>query len=159
LAKNSRYGWLTFLILLTAGTTALGDDVNYTWRNDDNENGPFLLLGSAEATDDFVFLLSCSDDHETDDMVVYDLGGGKVGQPVKIELSRGGATASFKGRTTADKHGFVFAEAKNIQVRPLISVLGGEGPVKMFTGKTVTWLPDEGRADELAEFVARCGPD
>jgi hypothetical protein len=160
LAKNSRYGWSAFLVLLAAGTSyALGDDVNYAWRYDDNEGGPFLLLGSAEATDDFVFLLSCGDDHETNDMVVYDIGGGKVGQPVKIELSRDGARASFKGRTTTDKHGFVFAEAKNFPVGPLISVLAGEGPVKMLTGKTVTVLPEEGRAAELAEFAARCSPD
>jgi hypothetical protein len=159
LAKNSQYGWLTLLILLTAGTKALGDDVNYAWRNDDNEDGQFLLLGSAEATDDFVFLLSCSDDQSTSDMVVYDIGGAHIGQPVRIELSRDGAKVSLKAITTADKRGFVFAEAKNFPLRPLISVLDGEGPVRMIAGKTITLLPDEGRAAELAEFAARCSPN
>jgi hypothetical protein len=157
---KSRYGWLTFLVLLTMGApSAFGDDVDYAWHYDDNEDGPFLLLGSAEATDDFIFLLSCSDDHETNDMVVYDIGGAKVGQPVKIELSRDGAKASVRAKTTTDKRGFVFAEAKNFPLRPLLSVLAGEGPVKMNTGKTATLLPDEGRATELAEFAARCSPD
>ena len=29
----------------------------------------------------------------------------------------------------------------------------------MLTGKTVTVLPEEGRAAELAEFAAQCSPD
>jgi hypothetical protein len=149
-----------YLVLLTIGaSSALGDDVDYAWRFDDNADGPFLLLGSAEATDDFVFLVSCSDDHSTSDMVVYDTGGAHVGQPVIIELSRDGAKVSLRAITTADKRGFVFAEAKNFPVRPLISVLDGEGPVRMITGKTITLLPGEGRAAVLAEFAARCSPN
>jgi hypothetical protein len=158
----SRYGFslfISFVLLTISAPYALGDDVSYAWRYDENADGPFLLLGSAEATDDFVFLLSCSDDHKTSEMVVYNIGGAKVGQPVKIELSRDGARASVRGKSTTDKRGFVFAEAKNFPVRPLISVLDGEGPVKMLTGKTVTLLPDEGRSAELAEFAARCSPD
>jgi hypothetical protein len=156
---RSRYGWLTFLVLTIGAPPAFGEDVNYAWRYDDNEGGPFLLLGSAEATDDFVFLLSCSDDHENNDMVVYDIGGAKVGQPVKIELSHDGVKVSIRGKTTTDKRGFVFAEAQNFPLRPLISVLAGEGPVKMTIGKKVDLLTDAGRAAELTEFAARCSPD
>lgn len=165
LAENPRRGEKSIrlaglLVLLTMGaTSAMADDVAYAWRFDDSADGPFLLLGSAEATDDFVFLLSCSDDQSTSDMVVYDIGGAHIGQPVRIELSRDGAKVSLEAITTADKRGFVFAEAKNFPLRPLISVLDGEGPVRMIAGKTITLLPDEGRAAKLAEFSARCSPN
>ena len=154
---------LTILVLLPIGApSALGAETygGYAWHYSDDPDGTSLVLGSPETTDDFVFLLSCSDADKTSEMAVYvDIGGAKVGQPVKIELSRDGAKASVKGKTTTDKSGFVFAEAKNFPVKPLISVLDGEGPVKVITGKTVTLLPDEGRAAELAEFAAQCSPD
>jgi hypothetical protein len=164
-AMASRYGpsLLAFLVLLPIGArTALGAETygGYAWSYSANPHGSSLVLGSTETTDDFVFLLSCGDADMTDEMAVYvDIGSAKVGQPVKIELSRDGAKVSVKGKTIADKSGFIFAEAQNFPVKPLLSVLDGEGPVKIITGKTVNLLPDEGRAAELAEFAARCSPD
>ena len=160
-AMASRYGHslLTFLVLLPIATpSALGDET-YAWRYGDHQDGSSLVLGSTETTDDFVFLLSCEAD-KTDEMAVYlDIGHAKVGQPVTIELSRDGAEVLVKAKMTTDKSGFVFAVARNFPVKPLLSVLDGEGPVKMITGKTVTLLPDEGRSAELAEFAARCSPN
>ena len=52
--------------------------------------------------------------------------------------------------------GFIFAEAKGFPVKPVIAVLDGKGPVNVVTGKTVTVLPEEGRAPELAKFAKQC---
>jgi hypothetical protein len=161
MAIRYRPSLLTFLILLPiAAQAAFSEDLAYAWRLSDNQDGSSLVLGSAEPRDDFVFLLSCSDANRINEMAIYvDIGSAKVGQPVKIELSRDGAKAYVKGRTTVDKSGFIFAEAQNFPVKPLLSVLDGEGPVKIITGRTVTLLPDEGRAAGLAEFASRCSPD
>jgi hypothetical protein len=159
MASRCRYGWLTFLVLLPIAAPAVLGDETYTWRYGDNQDGSSLVLGSTETTDDFVLLLSC-EAGKTDEMAVYlDIGHAKAGQPVTIELSRDGAEALVKAKTTADKSGFVFAVARNFPVKPLLSVLGGEGPVKMIIGKRVTLPPDEGRSAELAAFAARCSPD
>ncbi|MGZ5849301.1 MAG: hypothetical protein ACXWJN_01770 [Methyloceanibacter sp.] len=104
------------------------------------------MLGSTETTEDFVFLLSCSNADKSGEMTVYvDIEGATIGQPVTIELTRAGAEASVKGTTTTDEmSGFIFAEAKGFRVKPVIAVLDGKGPVNVVTGKTMTVLPAEG---------------
>lgn len=133
----------------------------YAWGYSDNEDGPSLVLGSTETTEDFVFLLSCSNVDKTAEMTVYvDIEGAKVDQTVTIELMRDGAKASVKGKTTTDEmNGFIFAEAKKFPVKPVIAVLDGKGPVTVMIGKTETVLPEEGRADELSKFSQRCRVD
>jgi hypothetical protein len=130
----------------------------YAWGYSDNEDGPSLVLGSTETTEDYVFLLSCSNADKSAEMTVYvDIEGAKVDQPVTIELTRGDAKASVKGTTTTDEmSGFIFAEAKDFPVKPVIAVLDGKGPVTVVTGKTVTVLPEEGRAPEFAKFANTC---
>ena len=72
----------------------------YAWGYSDNEDGPSLVLGSTETTEDFVFLLSCSNVDKTAEMTVYvDIEGAKVDQSVTIDLMRDGAKASVKGKT------------------------------------------------------------
>jgi hypothetical protein len=86
----------------------------YAWGYSDNQDGPSLVLGATETTEDYVFLLSCSNADKSAEMTVYvDIEGAKVDQPVTIELTRGDAKASVKGVTTTDEmSGFVFAEAE-----------------------------------------------
>jgi hypothetical protein len=133
----------------------------YAWGYSDNEDGPSLVLGSTETTEDFVFLLSCSNVDKTTEMTVYvDIEGAKVGQTVTIELMRDGAKALVKGKTTTDEmSGFIFAEAKKFPVKRVIAVLDGKGPVTVMINKTETVLPEEGRADELSKFSQRCRLD
>ena len=133
----------------------------YAWGYSDNVDGPSLVLGSTETTEDFVFLLSCSNVDKTAEMTVYvDIEGAKVDQTVTIKLMRDGANTSVKGKTTTDEmNGFIFAEAKKFPVKPVIAVLDGKGPVTVMIGKTETVLPEEGRADELSKFSQRCQVD
>jgi hypothetical protein len=135
----------------------------YGWgySDDMDGDGSSLILGSTENAEDYAFLMRCSNTEKSVEMIVYvDIAGAKVGRPVTIKLSRDGAQATVKGKTASDdKSGFVFAEAKNFPIKPVIGVLNGKGPIKVVTRKTETLLPEEGRAPELAEFVRRCHLD
>ncbi len=133
----------------------------YGWGYSSNEDGPSLVLGSTETTEDFVVLLSCSNRDKTSEMTVYvDIEGAKVGQPVIIELAAGATKVSVKGTTTTDEmSGFIFAEAKTFPVKPVIAVLNERGPVTVKIGKTATVLPEPDRATELAKFAKDCRLD
>jgi hypothetical protein len=123
----------------------------YGWGYSDNVDGPSLILGSTESTEDYVFLMRCSNTDKSVEMIVYvAIAGAKVGRPVTIKLSRDGAQATVKGKTASDDvSGFVFAVAKDFPVKPVISVLDGKGPIEIVTRKTEILLPEEGRAPEL----------
>ena len=149
------------LVVWAPAAVAAEAYAGYGWGFSDNEDGPSLVLGSTETTEDFVFLLSCSNVDKSGEMTVYvDIEGAKVDQTVTIELRRDGAKASVKGKTTTDEmNGFIFAEAKKFPVKPVIAVLDGKGPVTVMIGKTETVLPEEGRADELSKFSQQCRVD
>jgi hypothetical protein len=70
-----------------------------------------VVLASTETTEDFGFLLSCSNADKSAEMMVYDeIEDAKVGQPVTIELTR--MAPKPRSTTTADEmRGFIFAEA------------------------------------------------
>jgi hypothetical protein len=155
------FAQLAQIVVGAPGAAAAEAYQGYAWGYSDNVDGPSLVLGSTETTEDFVFLFSCSNADKSAEMTVYvDIEGAKVDQPVKIELTRDGAKASVKGTTMTDEmSGFIFAEAKDFPVKPVIAVLDGKGPVTVVTGKTVTVLPEEGRADELAKFAKQCRLD
>jgi hypothetical protein len=133
----------------------------YAWGYSDNEDGPSLVLGSTETTEDYVFLLICNNADKAAEMTVYvDIPDAKIGQPVTIELSRDTAKTSVKGRTATDEmSGFIFAEAKKFPIKPVIALLDGKGAVTVTTGKAVTVLPEEGRGAELAKFAKQCRLD
>jgi len=106
-----------FGVLLTAAPAAAEAFAGYGWGFSDNEDGPSLVLGSTETTEDFVFLPSCSNADKSGEMTVYvDIEGAKIGQPVTSELTRDGA------------------EAKGFPAKPVIAVLDGKGPVNVVTG-------------------------
>jgi hypothetical protein len=109
----------------------------YGWGYSKNEDGPSLVLGSTETTEDYVFLLICDNADKSAEMTVYvDIPGAKVGQPVTIELARVGAKTNVKGETATDEMtGVIFAEAKKFPIKPVIAMLDGKGAVTVTTGK------------------------
>jgi hypothetical protein len=154
----SIYTYLTLAISGATGAPAAETYQGYAWGFSDNVDGPSLVLGSTETTEDYVFLLSCSNADKVAEMSVYvDIPDAQVGQAINIEFSRDGVKASVKGQTTTDEmSGFVFAEAKNFAVKPIILMLRGEGPVTVVTGKTATALPEEGRGSQVSQFADHC---
>jgi hypothetical protein len=55
--------------------------------------------------------------------------------------------------------GFLFAEARNFKVKPVIELLKPKGEASAKTGNVVTTLPDDGRADAVSEFAKACKLD
>ena len=155
---------LALLAILLAGAwrcaAAETEDV-YAWIGGSGEGNVGVGYGSPETAEDQLFWLNCRNKEKASNMTVYvDIEGAKVGQPITIEFSAAAATASVKGKTATDEmSGFIFAEAIQFPVKPIIKVLKAKGPVTIKTGKTVTTLPEKGRAAELAEFAKACTLD
>jgi hypothetical protein len=107
-----------------------------------------VVLGSTETTEDFGFLLSCSNADKSAEMTVYDeIEDAKVDQPVAIELTRMAPKPRSKARPLPTKC-VALSSPKPFPVKPVIAVLDGKGPVNVVTGKTVTVLAEEGRVPE-----------
>ena len=104
------------------------------------------MLGSTETTEDFGFLLSCSNADKSAEMMVYDeIEDAKVGQPVTIELTRMAPKPRSRARPLTTKCVALSSPKPGFPVKPVIAVLDGKGPVNVVTGKMVTVLPEEGR--------------
>ncbi|MGH6865544.1 MAG: hypothetical protein ACREDO_05110 [Methyloceanibacter sp.] len=52
--------------------------------------------------------------------------------------------------------GFLFAEAKDFKVRPVIALLKVKGPITVKKRSVSTPLPEKGRAKPVATFAKAC---
>lgn len=147
---------------LLAGTAAWAaeEDDGYGWTTGGVDGNAFLVYGSPETGEDYVFSLGCDGNDKATRMTVYvDIAGTKVGQPVAIAFSAA-AKLSVPGEISTDAmSGFLFAEAAGFKVRPVLALLSGDGPVTVKTGAVVTTLPAAGRGKATAEFAKSCPLD
>ncbi|HEY6669414.1 MAG TPA: hypothetical protein VI075_00615 [Methyloceanibacter sp.] len=139
-----------------------GTDPGYVWQGGETEKGfASFVYGSPETVEDLLFWIHCDNKKKTTEMTVYeDNPGTKVGQPITIEFSAGGAKLPVKAKIETDgMTGYLFAEANNCKVKPVIELFKAKGPVAAKTGKVVTTLPEKGRAEALAAFAKACTLD
>jgi hypothetical protein len=132
------------------------------WTGGETEKGfATLVYGSPETPEDLLFWVHCDMKKKTTEMTVYvDNPGTKVGDAITIELSAGAARLPVKGKIATDEmSGFLFAEARNFKVKPVIELLKPKGPASARTGNVVTALPGEGRAEAVSEFAKVCKLD
>ena len=120
-----------------------------------------LSYGSLDASKSPEFLLSCFDGLE---VAVLDirgaLSGGEPGQALSIELSAGGKKAEIKGEVTREEGAdSTFAEASDVDVKPILAVLNEAGPVTVKIGSANASLSDVGRADAIKSFTGECALD
>jgi hypothetical protein len=122
------------------------------WITQTSDDGAVLMLASPEASDDILFILSCNNIEKSAGMTVFvEIAGTKVEEPVTIELLAESAKHTVEGHISTDElAGFNYADAKDMDLKPVIAVLSAEGPATVKAGQTVTTLPDKGRAAELA---------
>jgi hypothetical protein len=148
--------WVAALPAVSAET-----DLGYAWMGGIEAGNALLTYGSTETGEDYVFILICGNKDKSTERTLYvDIAGTKVGQPITIELAAGAAKVSLKGKIATDEmSGFHLAEAKNFKIKPVIALLKEKGPVTAKTGKLVTTLPDEGRAEPVSEFAKACKLD
>jgi HSP20 family molecular chaperone IbpA len=141
---------------------AAESETGYVWTGGETEKGfSTLVYGSPETPEDLLFWVHCDMKKKTTEMTVYvDNPGTKVGQAITIELSAGAAKLPVKGTIATDEmSGFLFAEARNFKVKPVIELLKPKGEASAKTGNVVTTLPDDGRAEAVSEFAKACKLD
>jgi hypothetical protein len=141
---------------------AAESETGYVWTGGETEKGfSTLVYGSPETPEDLLFWVHCDMKKKTTEMTVYvDNPGTEVGQAITIELSAGAAKLPVKGKIVTDEmSGFLFAEARNFKVKPVIELLKPKGPASAKTGNVVTILPDDGRAEAVSEFAKACTLD
>jgi hypothetical protein len=152
----------TLALAIPLAAVAAESETGYVWTGGETEKGfATLVYGSPETAEDLLFWIHCDMKKQTTEMTVYvDNPGTKVGDAVTIELSAGAAKLPVKGKIATDEmSGFLFAEARNFKVKPVIELLKPKGPASVKTGNVVTALPDEGRAAAVSEFAKACKLD
>lgn len=133
----------------------------YAWMGGVRGGTASFAYGSPESAEDLEFWLTCEPKTKDTELTVYvDIKGTKVGQTMPIEISVGSASTVVKGRIATDEMtGFYFAEAKGLEVKPVVEVFQGKGTATIKTGTLTTLLPEKGRAAALAEFAKGCRLD
>jgi hypothetical protein len=161
-ARKSVSPIAVFVVLLASPLPTAAAETGYVWTGGETEKGfATLVYGSPETAEDLLFWIHCDMKKKATEMTVYeDNPGTKVGQAMTIELGAGAAKLPVKAKIGTDgMTGYLFAEAKNFKVKPVIELFKARGPVTAKTGKVVTTLPEKGRTTALAEFAKACTLD
>jgi hypothetical protein len=131
------------------------------WTEKSSDNLTSLAYGSLDPAKNPLFMLSCFNGMSIAVLDVHhEVTGTKPGEPLTIELSAGTASSPVKGEAARDEEsGATFAEASDIQVKPVLAVLRAEGPLTVKMGETSATLSDRGRAQAVAQFSKDCELD
>jgi len=146
-------------MILAAASQAAGEEPGFAWTTNSDGGKAYLVYGSTETGEDYLYSLGCDGKRKSSDMTVYvDIAGTKVGDPVAIAFGPG--KLSVPGRIATDEmSGFHFAETAGFNIKPLIAVLREKGPVMVKTGDVVTTLPEAGRGKAVGKFAKSCALD
>jgi hypothetical protein len=149
---------LTLLATLAASAHA---DNQSVWTGKANGGLATLSYGSIDTTKSPEFLLSCFSGMS---VAVLDIRaaieGIEAGKPLTIQLLAGTQTVEIKAEGAGDgKEGTTYAEASDIQVKPILAVLGQTGPVTVKIGDASTSFSDLGRMDAIKNFSEECAID
>lgn len=141
--------------LAALGGLARGESVVWTERTSGDLTT--LAYGPLDPNAIPVLLLSCFNEMEIAVLDVHQEVEGSPGDPITIEISSGQGQAPVQGEVAKNRDtGKTFAEASDVKVKPILEVLGGEGPLSVSIGETSVKLSDAGRADAVAQFGKDC---
>ncbi len=150
-----------FLVVLGALALSAHADDRSVWTGKANGGLATLSYGSIDITKSPEFLLSCFNGMG---IAVLDvraaIAGVDAGKPLTIQLSAGTQSVEIKAEGASDgKEGTAYAEASDVQVKPILAVLGQTGPVTLKIGDASTSFSELGRMDALKTFSAECAID
>jgi hypothetical protein len=161
----SRKTRLLLAVCLLAGAlqlvaTARAQDT-MVWFEKASEGFVTLAYGPLDPAKPPLLLLSCFD---AMGIAVLDVRAGiegkKPGEPLIIELSAGDTKVAVKGEAALDDTtGQIFAEASELEVKPVLAVFRQSGPVMLKVGEASETLSDQGRADGVEKFSQDCQID
>jgi hypothetical protein len=154
-------GFYASAMILAAATQAAGEYPGFAWMTNSDGGKAYLVYGSPETEEDYLFDLGCDRKKKSSHMTVYvDIAGTQIGDPIAIKIVTNAATIAVPGHIATDEmSGFHFAEAKAFEIEPVAAALMQEGVVTVETGNVVTTLPDPERSKATAKFAKACGLD
>jgi hypothetical protein len=152
---------LASLSLLAILSLSAHADNPSVWTGKANGGLATLSYGSIDTTKNPEFLLSCFNGMS---VAVLDvraaIEGVEAGKPLTIQLLAGTQAVEIKAEGAGDgKDGTTYAEASDIQVKPILAVLGQTGPVTLKIGDASTSFSDLGRMDAIKNFGEECAID
>ena len=151
---------LASLTLLATLSLSAHADNRSVWTGKANGGLATLSYGSIDTTKSPEFLLSCFNGMG---VAVLDIraaiAGVESGKPLAIQLLAGTQTVEIKAEGAGDSKEGTYAEASDIQVKPILAVLGQTGPVTLKIGDASTSFSDLGRSDALKTFSEECAID
>jgi len=152
-----------FLAILatTAGFPAIVAHAADIWRVKTSGSFVTLRYGALDEQEQPVFLLSCLNGVGIAVLSVHmDFPERETGEALTVSFAAGGKMAPVAGETAAeDGTGVIYMEAGDIAVRPILKVLEQKGTVTMKSGEIAFDLPEQGRAESVAEFSKDCSLD
>lgn len=143
------------LLAIPLAGEARGESLIWTERT--NGDLTTLAYGPLDPAKIPLFLLSCFSEMEVTVLNVHQEIEGKPGDAITIEISSGKGQAPIEGEVAKSREtGTTFAEATDFKVKPILEVLGNEGPLSLAIGKMSATLSDAGRAAAVAQFGKDC---
>jgi hypothetical protein len=130
------------------------------WTEKASEGFVSLTYGSLDASKQPVFLLSCFNEMGIAVLDIFGvIQGTRPGEKLTIELSSG-SSHSIGGSAEIDKKtGTMFAEASDIEVKPILEVLKSPGPLTVKMAATTLTMPETGRGEAAERFGKNCTLD
>jgi hypothetical protein len=145
--------------LLAGALSASGTRAQETlvWTDKASEGFVSLTYGPLDASQQPKFLLSCFNEMGIAVLEIFGvIQGTRPGEKLIIEFS-GGSSLSLEGAVELDaKGGGMFAEASDIEVKPLLELLKSPGPVTVKMAATSLSMADTGRAEAIERFGKNC---
>lgn len=125
-----------------------------------NANGDLISLtyGSLDTSKPPVLLLSCFNEMDVAVLEIFGtIEGTRPGQKISIDFAAGSTQSSIDGAVELDdKTGLMFAEASEVKLADVLSVLKSAGPLTVKTAATTRTLPEVGRAEAAEKFSKDC---
>jgi hypothetical protein len=120
-----------------------------------------LSYGPLSLTTNPLFMLSCFSDMNIVVLDVHkEIAGAKRGDALAIELSSAKTQVPIKAEVDLNEEtGTSYAEASDIDVKPILQALQDAGPLTLKLGAASLTLSDQGRADAVAKFSESCKLD
>lgn len=155
MTQTSRLLAVLLLVGSLSGANAAQETLVWTQK----ASGGFVTLayGPIDPRKTPLFMLSCLNGAG---IAVLDVSAGASAEPgtdMTIVLANGDATASVEAEVIHDEaSGATLVEGSDIDVKPILDVLKGSGPVTMKVGDANAELSDQDRGQAVKEFTKQC---
>jgi hypothetical protein len=149
---------LVLAALFASAPAQSASEGSLIWTERTDGGSVSLAYGSLDTAQNPLFLLSCFNEMDIVVLNIFSvIEGTRPGQPVTIEISGGSEKATLKAQSEIDrKSASMFAEAGEVEVEPLLTVLRADGPVTLKMGFTTKTMSDAGREQAVDQFRKDC---